>query len=262
MVMNDSVQRSTAQRIAILLAVFVQIGASFLPELGLGQPIGNRSDGLRTIITPVGWAFAVWGPLFAGSAIFAVWQALPGQRNNTLLDRIGWWAVPALGMQGLWAAYTQFNTLTAISVLIIAGALVSLLAILRIMVFFPRPFSKQERLFVTIVFSALAGWLTAATIVNITAMLVYYGVADGYEYPLVGALLVLVGGAIASVAIARSKGNPWYALVFGWALLGITMQGGQASSAVAAACGLAAALVLAAVWLGLRAPGNVRRWFG
>jgi hypothetical protein len=260
--MTEPVQRSSAQRIAIILAVIVQIGASFLPELGLGEPIGNRSDDLRTIITPVGWAFAVWGPLFAGSAIFAIWQALPAQRNNALVDRIGWWALPALGMQGIWAAYTQFNTLTAISVLIIVTALVSLLAILRIMVFFPRQLTRQERLLVAIVFSALAGWLTAATIVNITASLVYYGVAGGYEYPLVGALLVLVGGAIVAVAVARSMGNPWYALTFGWALLGITMQGGQQSNAVAAACGLAAALVLAAVWLGLRVPGNARRWFG
>lgn len=260
--MTDPVQRSIAQRIAIILAVIIQVGASYLPELGYGEPISNRSDDLRTVITPIGWAFAVWGPLFAGSVIFAVWQALPNQRNNALLDRIGWWAVPALGLQGVWAAYTQFNTLTAISVVIIACALVSLLAILRIMVFVPRQFTRQERLLVTAVFSALAGWLSAATIVNATASLVHYGVAGGYEYPLVGALMVLVGGAIAAVAVARSMGNPWYALTFGWALLGIYMQGGQQSNAVAAACGLAAALVVAAVWLGLRVPGNARRWFG
>lgn len=260
--MTDPVQRSTAQRLAIILAVIVQVGASYLPELGYGEPIGNRSDDLRTVITPIGWAFAVWGPLFAGSVIFAIWQALPHQRNNALLDRIGWWAVPALGLQGVWAAYTQFNTLTGVSVLIIVGALVSLLAIMRIMVYFPRQFTRQERLLVTIVFSGLAGWLTAATIVNITSSLVYYGLAGGYDQPLVGALLVLVGGAISAVAVARSMGNPWYALTFGWALLGIFMQGGQVSSAVAAACGLAAALVAAAVWLGLRAPGNARRWFG
>ena len=103
------VTRSLAQRTAIILAVVVQIGSSFLPELGLGQPIGNRSDAIRTLITPSGWAFAIWGPLFLGSTIYAIWQALPAHRHNALLARIGWPSVIALAAQGVWAIYTQFT---------------------------------------------------------------------------------------------------------------------------------------------------------
>ena len=76
--------RSPLQRIAIILAVVWQIGATFLPQLGLGDPIGDRSDSIRTLITPSGWAFAIWGPLFFGSACFAVWQALPKQAAEAM----------------------------------------------------------------------------------------------------------------------------------------------------------------------------------
>ncbi|MHA6334469.1 hypothetical protein ACXYL9_12380 [Qipengyuania sp. CAU 1752] len=260
--MPDTIHRSTAQRIAIILAVAWQIGATFLPQLGLGEPIGDRSDSVRTLITPSGWAFAIWGPLFLGSAIFAIWQSLPAQADNALLRRIGWWAAIALAAQGAWATYTQFANLTALSAIIIAISLIGLLAILRIMVKFERDFTLAERFIVALTFSALAAWLTAATIVNISATLVYYGVAGGNEYPAIAALMVLVGGAIAAAAVYQSRGNPWYALVFCWALLAIYFKGGQQAASIAIACSVSALLVLAAMSGGLREGTNRRRWFG
>merc|ERR1711969_410146 len=110
--MNQHLHRSAIQRLAIVFAVIVQVGATFLPQLGLGESIGDRSDSVRTLITPAGWAFAIWGPLFFGSAVYAIWQALPAQRDNVLLDKIGWASVVALAMQGVWAVYTQFANLT------------------------------------------------------------------------------------------------------------------------------------------------------
>ena len=53
--------RPAIQRLAIILAVVVQIGAGFLPRFGIGEFIGARSDAVRTLITPAGWAFAIWG---------------------------------------------------------------------------------------------------------------------------------------------------------------------------------------------------------
>lgn len=260
MTKDNAAQRSAAQRIAIVLAVVIQIGATFLPQLGLGEPIGDRSDSVRTLITPSGWAFAIWGPLFLGSAIFAIWQALPKQRTNALVDQIGWYAVGALSAQGIWAIYTQFANLTVISAIIIAFSLFCLLAIMRVLVASIRPFTAAERWIVALVFSALAAWLTAATIVNISATLVYYGVAGGFEYPLIAAAIILVGGAIAATAVARSKGNPWYTAVFLWALLAIYFRGGQESAAIAAATMLAAAAVLTACALELLKSESRSHW--
>ena len=253
--------RSMAQRIAIVLAVIVQIGATFLPQLGLGAPIGERSDSVRTLITPAGWAFAIWGPLFFCSAVYALWQALPAQRDNDLLARIGWLSVPALALQGVWAIYTQFANLTFVSAIIILASLVYLLAILRVLVDFKQPFTLAERTIVAITFSALAAWLTAASIVNVTAALVYHGLGDGQDAMLTVGLM-LVGGVIAATATLRSRGNPWYALVFGWALLAIYLRGGQEAQAIAIACVVSGVLVLAAMIWRLTEKANRRHWFG
>ena len=260
--MTTAPRRSTIQRIAIILAVVIQIGATFLPQLGYGEPIGERSDGVRTLITPAGWAFAIWGPLFFGSALYALWQALPEQQDNMLLARIGWVSVPALALQGVWALYTQFANLTFVSALIILGSLACLLAILRVLVTFEREFSLVERTIVAITFSALAAWLTAASIVNISATLVFHEILAQRSYPLLTSAIVMVGGVIASMAVWRSRGNPWYALVFVWALLAIYMRSGQQSAAIAIACALSGLLVLGCAALRLSLRTERQHWFG
>ncbi|WP_369766096.1 aquaporin [Erythrobacter sp. SD-21] len=260
--MTSTTPRSAFQRLAIILAVVVQIGATFLPQLGYGEPIGDRSDSVRTLITPAGWAFAIWGPLFFGSAFYAIWQALPAQRDNVLLAQIGWPSVLALSMQGVWAIYTQFANLTVISALIIVTSLAALLVILHRLVAFERPFSLAERTIVAITFSALAAWLTAASIVNISASIVYHGVGGSGQFPMITAMIVAVGGVIAAVAVARSRGNPWYALVFAWALFAIYMRGGQENGAIALATLVAGLLVLGAVVVALKAKANRHHWFG
>ena len=256
------IRRSVFQRIAIVLAVIIQIGATFLPELGYGDPIGERSDSVRTLVTPAGWAFSIWGPLFFGSAVYAIWQALPGQINNSLLDRIGWWSVGALAAQGVWATYTQFANLTIVSAIIIVFSLICLLAILRILVDREIPFGAGERWIVALVFSSLAAWLTAATIVNVSATLTYYGIGGGSGFPHLTAAVVLIGGVIAATAVARSKGNPWFALVFCWALLAIYFRGGQESQIIAIACVVSGVLTMAAALALLAKASNRHHWFG
>ncbi|MEO0464141.1 MAG: hypothetical protein AAF127_13505 [Pseudomonadota bacterium] len=255
------VNRSPLQRAAIIVAVVVQIGSTFLPQLGYGEPIGNRSDAIRTLITPSGWAFAIWGPLFLGSAVFAIWQALPGQRHNALIDKIAWPAAVALAAQGVWAIYTQFENLTAISVVIIVTSLIGLLMVLRALCQVPA-LRTSDRWVIGLTFGALAAWLTAASIVNVSAALAYYGVGGGFAYPLAAAAMVATGGIIAALATVRSRGCPWYALVFVWAVVAIYFRGGQQAGSVAAACVFAAVVVTLGAIAGLANPDNRRHWIG
>lgn len=256
-----SVLRSGWQRGAVILAVMVQIGATFMPQFGLGEPIGSRSDSVRTLVTPAGWAFAIWGPLFLFSAVFAVWQALPAQRRNALLQQISWPAAVALAAQGVWAAYTQFANLTAISVIIILVSLGGLLLVLRALVA-ASALSRAERWLVAPVFSALAAWLTAASIVNISATLKFYGVGGTAQSPEVATVMVAIGAIIAAIATARVRGAPLYALVFCWALLAINARGGQEFAPLSWAAMAGGAVVIAALVWQLSQRQNRRHWFG
>ena len=258
---RPSVNRPIAQRWAVILAVVVQIGAGFLPRFGIGEFIGDRSDAVRTLITPVGWAFAIWGPLFLLSIIYAVWQALPAQRSNALLARIAWPAAVALAAQGLWSTYTQLANLTFVSVLIILLSLGALLVVMRALVE-EVSLSRAERLLVAPAFSALAAWLTAASIVNVAASLRYHGLGGGEPTPLLAAAMIGIGSMISARAAVGLRGAPLYGLVFAYALVAINASGGQRFAEVGWAALGGAALVLAATLWRLWQPDSRRLWLG
>ncbi|WP_337191213.1 hypothetical protein [Parapontixanthobacter aurantiacus] len=258
---NDN--RSLVQRLAVIAALILQIGATTLPSMGYGEPIGSRSEGVDTLITPAGWAFSIWGPLYVGSALFAVWQAWPTQVKNPLLDRIGWPAAGVFAGNGVWALYTQLNDLTGISVLIITFSLVCSLVVLRAFVETPRPFTFKEKWLAALPLCALSGWLTAATIVNASAALKYHGLVLSSQEGANMTAIVLVGGALlVALALLRSRGMPWYALAFLWALTGIYFAGGQQFEIIAVATMIAAVLVLIGMAAPLKRSEHRRHWFG
>lgn len=256
-----SLNRPMAQRLAVILAVVVQIGAGFLPRIGIGEFIGTRSDAVRTLITPAGWAFAIWGPLFLLSIAFALWQALPAQRRNPLLARIAWPATVALAAQGVWSTYTQLANLTFVSVLIILVSLAGLLMVLRALVT-AQSLSRAERIFVAPAFSALAAWLTAASIVNIAAALKYHGFAGAEPSPVITAGMIVIGSVIAAIAAWRSRGAPLYGLVFCWALTAINAAGGKRFEAISLAAIFGIVLVIFITVWRLSQQNNRRHWFG
>lgn len=263
MIEHATITRPLVQRLVIILAVIVQIGAGFLPSIGIGEPVGTRSDAVRTLITPVGWAFAIWGPLFLLSALFALWQALPAQRHNALLNRIGWPAAIAFAAQGVWSTYTQIDNLTAMSVLIIAISLVCLLSVMRTLAA-ARALSLPERLFVAPAFSALTAWLSAATIVNVAATLKFYGAGAGagVPAPLVATTMVAVGTAIAAMAVARFRGTPLFGLVFSYALFAISVAHASRYPMIGWACIAGIVMMLALTVWQLAHADNRHHWFG
>jgi hypothetical protein len=262
--MDRNTSEAYASRPAIwtvIIAAILQIAATALPALGIGEPIGSQSDEVRSLVTPASWAFSIWGPLFAGSVVFAVYQAMPAQRTSGLLARLRWPAAGAFFGNALWALYTQFFGLSAISALIIIFTLVCLVRAYRVFASWHPAFSRGQRWLAVLPLSALAAWLTAATIVNISASLLYHGVDAGEAGPPIAAAVVLTGGVIASLALARGRGNPPYALVFLWALAAIYAAGGQRAEFVAGAALVAAGLVAIGSAIGLKSAG-LRRWFG
>ena len=242
-------------QIAVLFAAALQLLTPLLPQLGIGEPIGSQSDAVRTLITPAGWAFSIWGALYAGSTLFAIYQALPSQRNNALLRPIRWPAAGAFLGNAVWAAYTQLFGLSVVSVVIIAWTLVCLLVIYR--VFSTAIFAAGERWCVFLPLSALAAWLTVATTVNIAASLKYHGVDGGTAAPTIGAVIVVIAGIIAAGALVRGRGNLPFAVVFLWALAAIFSAGGQVAGLIAAATAIAAILVIGGQIVGRRTHMSV-----
>lgn len=256
-----SAPNSRVHAIAALVFALAQILAPLLPAIGIGNPVGEQSADTQTLITPAGWAFAIWGPLYFGTLVYVVYQLLPRHRDSDLVRRIGWhFALAVLG-NALWMTYTQLFSLGFPSVLIIVFTLVNLLAILRVFAS-TATFSLGERLAVVLPLSALAGWLTAATIVNIAAALNFHGIVLPAPAPLISAAILLVGGVIVAAALVGTGGNLWYPIPFLWALFAIHQKAGQVHDEIATATIVAGLLVIATLVVMLASAERRKRYLG
>ena len=72
-----------------------------------GKPIAERSREHQGGTTPAGWAFAIWGPLFAQGLYFAVRGASKDKISDPTLRKVGWLTAGAYAGDTVWQLYEQ-----------------------------------------------------------------------------------------------------------------------------------------------------------
>jgi hypothetical protein len=201
---------------------------------------------------PAGYVFSIWGLIYLGLIVYAVFQALPAQRSNPRLRSIGTLFLVASAANIAWIFLWQYLYfgLTMVAMLILLGALVGIY--LRLDIGRSNP-PRSERWLVNLTFSIYLGWITVATIANATALLNYlnwngFGISDqAWLVIMLAAALVIAG------LVAFTRRDVAYLLVLAWAFAGIAIKH-AATPAVSTAAWLATAIVLMlAAYSGLRA---------
>ena len=238
---------ATRQTANVLGAIF-QIAVPFVT----GPTIGRVSGENQTLVVPADYAFVIWTPIFGLALIYAVYQALPANRENPFLRRIGWFSALAYFSNGIWELLFPargFVLSQIVFVGISAGAVVAFLLAQR----WADPGRRADRWLVAPAFGLLAGWVTAAFFVGFATVLVATGVLNGGTGEAVlGALLLIAGGAVACAVILAGRDGPSQGyLAYGaavlWALLGVIVNQYQDSlitSSTAGVCALLVAVVL------------------
>ena len=215
--------------VAVIATVVVNGLANALPLNGQGT--GEISDRFQVYFVPAGYVFSIWGVIYLALIGFAIFQALPAQRENQRLQRIGTLfaasSVANIAWIFLWH-YERFElTLVAMVTL-----LLSLIAIyLRLNIGRSRV-PAAERWLVHLPFSIYLGWITVATVANVTSLLDFLGWGGWGIAPEVwGVIMLIAAGAIAT-AVSFTRGDVAYMLVILWAFAGIGVK--QSETAVVA----------------------------
>lgn len=213
--------RQAAVIVTTLIMLVVNGLANALPLNG--QNTGEISDRFDVYFVPAGYVFSIWGVIYLGLIAYTIFQALPSQRQNPRLRATGWWiALSSLANTAwifLWH-YEQFP-LTIIVMLVLLATLVYTylrLGIGRTKV------SPAETWAVRLPFSIYLGWITVATVANMTALLDYWQ-WDGFGIAAeiwMGIMLV----AVLAIAVLMNftRRDVAYALVILWALAGIAVK--------------------------------------
>lgn len=208
--------------IAFALTVLVNGLAGSTTILG-GKLTAEISDANPSFITPAGYVFSIWGVIYILLGTFVVFQALPSQKEKNYHERIGWLFVFSSLLNIAWLFLWQFEYL-GLSVILMFLLLAALIAIYLRLNIGQSPVPLRERLSVHVPFSVYLGWITIASIANVTVTLVsveWDGFGISQE---TWAFLIVIVALLITLLVVATRKDLAYGLVVVWALLGIAVK--------------------------------------
>lgn len=219
--MNKNVVRQWVNVIAVLATIVINILANVLPLNG--QNTGAISDRFSVFFVPAGYVFSIWGLIYIGLLLFAIYQALPSQRDNPRLAKIGYWlafsSLANIAWLFLWH-YLQFP----LTIFAMLALLVSLLVIYARLGIGRAVVPPLERWMVHVPFSIYLGWISVATIANAAQLLDYLRWSAWGIAPEIWAVILLAVATLLSSAMSFRRGDMAYSLVIAWAFIGIALK--------------------------------------
>lgn len=235
------------------LAFGSMVFINYLSNTGIlnNTTIGEVSSNYKSLFTPAGYAFAIWGIIYLLLFGFAIYQGrslFVKVKDDSFILKTGWWFVLSCLFNSLWV-FAWIYEYTGLSCVFIVLLLLSLLKIV-----VNNRMELDDKPFPTIVFVwwpfvIYSGWVTVATIANISAYLVKldwngFGLADTTWTVILIAIAIRINQYMIWKRNMRE-----FALVGAWALIGIAVanKGTDAVVVIFAIAGALALLVSAGI---------------
>ncbi|MFC1905437.1 hypothetical protein ACFLXL_01370 [Chloroflexota bacterium] len=208
------------------------LGTLVVNGLANALPLNNKTTGVLSdqypnLFVPTGLTFSIWGVIYILLAIFVVYGLITAFKKDaqkpSFLENIGvlFFVTCLANICWIFAWHYEILPLSLILMLILLG---SLLAIYLRLSIGKSDSTKTEKYLVHLPFSVYLGWITIATIANVTALLVYVNWnAFGLGEQFWTVTVIIVGIAIA-LSILFTRKDIFYCLVVDWALLGILLK--------------------------------------
>lgn len=223
----------TSKRLSLVIANLIGFLATVgVNALAVTLPLNNKSTGQLSdqypnLFVPAGLTFSIWSIIYLLLAVYCVYGLLPGVRRDhdrgVFIERIGLLFVFSSIFNISWIFAWHYE-LVLLSVVIMLLFLLTLIAIYLRLKIGASETSNQEKFLVHMPFSIYLGWISVATIANITALLVYWKWNGfGFDPQFWTVTVIAVAIVLAIVMLLRHR-DIFYALVVDWALAGILIK--------------------------------------
>jgi hypothetical protein len=204
--------------VAYVLTLIVNGLANAIP-LG-GRNTGEISDSYPNLFTPAAYVFSIWGVIYVLLGIFTVYQALPRNKEKEFLGKINYLFLLASAANIAWIFLWHYGQIYLTLVVMII-LLISLVVLYLKLDIGKSDAPRVEKLAVNLPFSVYFGWITVATVANVTAVLVAldwdgFGLTDE-----LWTFLVLIVVVIITSLVIITRKDLAYSLVIIWATGGI-----------------------------------------
>ena len=248
----------TLDKALVVLATAVTIVMAYVANTTMlaGVRTGEIAVRYDVPFTPAGWTFAIWSLIHVALIAFTVYQLGRGAASSARARAVRGPFVFAAAANCCWLVFWAYEALvvTLVVMLLLLASLVVAYRTLRAGV----PASAAEAWCVDRPISLYLGWITAATLANLSVVVVHEGWLPAGVSPEAWSLAAL-GLALAIAAFVYWRlADPVYLGVIAWAMTGIAFKPEQLGEVAMAAQGAAALAGIGVVLLLLLGPASRR----
>lgn len=219
---NYKIKIMTALTFLIMIAV--NIIANALPINGIKT--GQVSDSYLNLFAPAGYTFSIWGLIYVMLACHIIYEFgfFKGKNvsvNIRLLNKVGIaFSISSLA-NAAWIVSWHYDQIFI--------SMIFMLIILILLIYINKEINKRvlslrQVFFIRAPFSIYFGWITVATIANVTVLLVSIG-WKGFGIPehIWTSIILIAGMAIGAITLFKIK-NIEYGFALIWAYFGIYIK--------------------------------------
>ena len=211
--------------LAVVFTIIVNALANILPIND--KYTGDLSNNIPNLFVPVGLTFAVWGIIYILIILFMFYQIneviIKKEKNVEYIKKIGFYFMLASLANIIWIFMWHYEQVT-LSVVPMLVLFISLLMIYQRLEIGKTKISLKEKMFIHIPISVYIGWITVATIANVTAFFVVNNAGDLFIGEMTWTILVILVATLITILVLKDRKDVAYSLVIIWALLGIAIK--------------------------------------
>jgi hypothetical protein len=215
--------------VAVIVMVVINIYDTVFPFNGISTE--QLSNDIPNYFVPAGLIFSIWGVIYVLQFIWGFYQVSSKRRDAAYLDQVGLFSIITNAANCAWILVWQAQQV-AVALVIILVMLVCLISMyVRLGIGLKTTtVSRKEWAFVHLPTSVYLGWISVATVANVTAELVKAGVSPTGTVAVTWAFLIIVVVGLLAGLILLFRRDLFFTLVVVWALLGIWMKQAAAST--------------------------------
>jgi hypothetical protein len=207
-----------------IITIVSTLGVLVVNGLANALPLNNLttgeiSDQFAIYFVPAGYVFSIWGLIYLGLIVYTIYQALPAQRENPILNKVApaYWLSSLANAGWIFFWHYELFPLTLPLMLVILGTLIYTYLQLN-------KTQGSEKWIVRFPFSIYLGWISVATVANVSQLLFYlewngFGIAGPIWAGIMLAIATLLG-----LIMAWRENDLFYVLVLIWAFIGISIS--------------------------------------
>ena len=192
-----------------------------------GKSTSQLSDAIPNLFVPAGITFSIWSIIYIFLIVFMVYQIIELSKKEKAelmtIYKIGGWFMLASLANVVWIFLWHYEYVS-FSLLAMLLLLISLLIIYLKLNIGLSKVSMREKLAVHVAISIYLGWISVATIANVTAVLVKANVGGLLLGETTWTILVIAVAAFLTILMLVIRKDIAYSFVIIWALLGIIIK--------------------------------------